>query len=83
MALTKSKLTLWVRKETKIFGKRWVKKHHESLSQLFSDYLERLKLAEEKEENLTPIVKQLSGVIKSRKIERDDYKKHLEEKYLK
>ena len=79
--LSKSKLTLWIDKETKRFGKEWAKKHHESLSQLVSDYLGRLKVTD-KTAPLTPLVQRLSGVLKGRRPDRASYRKHLEKKYL-
>ena len=78
----KTKLTLWVRNDTKKFGKQWAKKHNESMSQLLSNYLLRLKKTEESPFDITPIVDRLSGVIKGKRVTREDYKKHLEEKYL-
>ncbi len=80
--LSKTKLTLWVRNDTKNFGKQWAKEHNESISRLFSDYLLRLRKIEESPSDTTPIVNRLSGVIKNKKVTREDYKKHLEEKYL-
>jgi hypothetical protein len=81
-ALSKTKLTLWVRNDTKNFGKQWAKKHNESMSRLFSNYLLRLRQIEESPSEITPIVNQLSGIIKDKRVTREDYKKHLEEKYL-
>ena len=78
---SKSKLTLWVDKETKRFGKEWAKQHRESLSGLLSDYLVRLRAAG-KSAPLTPLVQKLSGVLKGRRQGRSDYRKHLEKKYL-
>lgn len=80
--LSNTKLTLWIKNDTKDFGKQWAKKHNESISQLFSDYLLRLKKIEESSFAPTPIVNRLSGVIKGKKVNREDYKKHLQEKYL-
>lgn len=80
--LSKSKLTLWVRKDTKKFGKRWAKKHNESVSQVFSDYLLRLKKMEEASFDIPPIVNRLSGAVKGKKVTRQDYKRYLEKKYL-
>ena len=79
---SKSKLTLWLRNDTTKFGKQWAKKHNESLSQLLSNYLLRLKKIEESSFDITPIVDRLSGVIKGKRATREDYKKRLEEKYL-
>ena len=78
--LSKSKLTLWIDKETKRFGKEWAKRHHESLSQLVANYLMRLRITE-KEVSSTPLVKKLSGVLKSRS-DKGFYRKQLERKYL-
>lgn len=80
--LSKAKLTLWVGSDAKEFGKQWAREHHGSISQLFSDYLLRLRKAEEAPASVTPIVSRLSGVIKGRKSSRQGYKKYLEEKYL-
>ncbi|HBU07978.1 MAG: hypothetical protein A2321_03535 [Omnitrophica WOR_2 bacterium RIFOXYB2_FULL_45_11] len=80
--LSKTKLTLWVRNDAKSFGKQWARKHNESMSQLFSDYLLRLRKIEESSFDATPIVSRLSGVIKGKKASREDYRKHLEQKYL-
>lgn len=80
--LSKSKLTLWVRNDTKKFGKQWAKQYNTSLSQIFSDYLLRLRKTQRASFDATPIVNRLSGVIKSKKTTRQDYKKHLEKKYL-
>jgi len=64
------------------FGKQWAKRHNESVSQLFSDYLLRLKKVVESSFDTTPIVGRLSGVAKGKKVTGEDYKKHLEDKYL-
>jgi len=49
---------------------------------LLSNYLLRLKKIEESPFDITPIVDQLSGVIKGKRVVREDYKKYLEEKHL-
>ena len=77
----KSKLTLWVDKATVRFGKELARRQHESLSGLLSDYLIRLRDAGESAP-LTPMVRRLNGVIKTRRQDREDYRKHLEKKYL-
>ena len=79
---SKSKLTLWVDKETKRFGKEWAKQHHASLSQLVSEYLLRLQSTAKKSIHLTPMVQKLSGVIKTRRLDRTTYQKYLEKKHL-
>ena len=77
----KSKLTLWVDKETKQFGKAWAKQHHESLSKLVSDYLDRLKTTG-KPSPLGPMVSRLSALLKGRRPDIASYRKYLEKKYL-
>lgn len=80
--VSKSKLTLWVDKETKRLGKEWAKQHHASLSQLVSEYLMRLQATAKKPAHLTPLVQKISGVVKGHRLERTSYRKHLEKKYL-
>ena len=80
--LSKTKLTLWVENNTKKFGKQWAKEHNESVSQVFSDYLRRLMKIEKSPADITPIVNRLSGVLKGKKVTREDYRKHLERKNL-
>ena len=81
--VSKSKWTLWVSNETKKFGKKWSERHNESISQLVSSYLYRLRKIEEESFETTPIVDRITGVIrKAREKTRKDYKRHLEEKYL-
>ena len=80
--LSKSKLTLWVDKETKQFGKEWAKRHHASLSQVVSDYLVRLR-ATGRTESTGPLVQKLDRLLKNR--HRPDivsYKRYLEKKHL-
>lgn len=80
--LSKTKLTLWIPMDIKEFGRWWTKRHHESISHLFSDYLRRLKGIDEIENRLTPIVKRISGIIKEKRLCKEDYKKYIEKKYL-
>ena len=77
----KQKLTLWVPDDIISFGKKWAKNHKESISQLFSEYLIRLRDLEEETSSVTPIVKRLSGVSKNRKLGRKDYREYLSRKY--
>jgi Family of unknown function (DUF6364) len=79
--MEKAKLTLWVPRETTLFGKRWVKRHRESISQLVADYLNRLKTIEEGPGALMPVVRRLSGVIKDKTAGKEAYKKRLMKKY--
>ena len=80
--LSKTKLTLWVDKETKRFGKEWAKRHGESFSHVLSSYLQRLREAEKIVSADTPIVGRLSGKPKKPGDNRKDYGRHLEKKYF-
>lgn len=54
-----------------------------SLSNLISDYFKKIDLeALQNDFELTPIVKSLKGSLKGARINENDYKKYLEEKYL-
>ncbi|MFH1798680.1 MAG: DUF6364 family protein [Candidatus Omnitrophota bacterium] len=80
--LDKTKLTLWVSKDVKEFGRWWAKRNHESISHLVSVYFRRLKEIDEKDKGITPVVRRISGIIKGKKVEKESYKKHLGKKYL-
>lgn len=76
-----SKLTLRLDdsliKQAKIFAKQ----HEKSLSQVVSDYFQLL--TKDVESTETPSITQsLIGVLGSADVTLDDYKRHLEEKYL-
>ncbi len=76
-----SKLTLRLDdsliKQAKIFAKQ----HDKSLSQVVSDYFQLL--TKDVDGPKTPtITKSLIGVLEGADVTLDDYKKHLEEKYL-
>ncbi len=79
---THSKLTLWIPEDVKRFGKRWSRRHDESLSQLLVGYLRSLKKKEEYSAEISPLVKSLKGSVSQRQFSKKDYEKHLEEKYL-
>lgn len=54
-----------------------------SVSRLVADFFEIIKNDKlNKEQQLTPTVKSLKGILKKGNAKEDDYKKHLEEKYL-
>lgn len=79
-----TKLTLMLKSTTIERGKRFAKKHKTSLSRLVSNYLEKITEAD-KEEQISPLVKSLVGVVKkdkkSWKGHRDEYTDHLLKKY--
>uniref|UniRef100_UPI002630D1BA DUF6364 family protein n=1 Tax=Persephonella sp. TaxID=2060922 RepID=UPI002630D1BA len=57
-------------------------KKGKSISKIVENYFKLILKDKEKNEELTPTVKKLKGILKDKKISEEDYKKHLEEKYL-
>ncbi len=62
-------------------AKSYAKQNGKSLSQVVTDYF---KILTEKAENTEtpPITQSLIGIMEPRNVDIDDYKRHLEEKYL-
>jgi replicative DNA helicase len=78
-----TKLTLRIDKDLIQKAKRYSKKTGTSVSRMVSDYLRLVTAREEKkEQELTPRVRRLMGALKGSKLSEEDYKRHLEEKYL-
>ncbi|MBI3314495.1 MAG: hypothetical protein HYZ86_00945 [Candidatus Omnitrophica bacterium] len=80
----KNKLTLWLDRETITFGKNFARQNHKSLSQIIYDYLRSLKkkAVQGSEIELTPIVRRMSGIAGSKKLDVKEYYRHLEKKHL-
>ena len=76
-----TKLTLRLENALIQQAKRYAKQHDKSLSQVVSDYFQIL-TRKDKIAEAPPITRSLIGILESKHIEEDDYKKHLEEKYL-
>ncbi len=76
-----TKLTLRLEDALIQQAKTYAKQHDKSLSQVVSDYFKILTQKGKKSET-PPITRSLIGVLESSQIEEDDYKRHLEEKYL-
>lgn len=77
------KLTLRIDEELIKAAKKYSAKKGKSLSRLVTDFFRIIQNEEmEKKERLTPAVKSLKGILKEKSISEEDYKKHLEEKYL-
>jgi plasmid stability protein len=74
-----SKLTLRLDESLIKQAKIYAKQHDKSLSQVVADYFQLLTKGLESPEP-PQITKSLIGVIKD--VDEDDYKRHLEEKYL-
>jgi len=76
----KSKLTLRIEEELISKIKQFSKEKGYSVSKLVENYFKSL--TKEEKEELTPTVKKLRGLLKNKQIKEEDYKKHLENKYL-
>lgn len=76
-----TKLTLRLENALIQQAKSYAKQHDKSLSQVVADYFQIL-TQKDKVAEAPPITRSLIGILESRHIEEDDYKKHLEEKYL-
>jgi hypothetical protein len=78
-----TKLTLRMDEKLIAKAKKYAKRSGKSVSQLVADFFALLGAAgEADEERLSPRVKELKGSLKGASIKEDDYRKHLEEKYL-
>ncbi len=78
----KTKLTLRMEKDLIESIKEFSQKKGQSVSKIVENYFKLILKDKEKNEELTPTVKKLKGILKDKKISEEDYKKHLEEKYL-
>ncbi|WP_198265156.1 DUF6364 family protein [sulfur-oxidizing endosymbiont of Gigantopelta aegis] len=76
-----TKLTLRLEDSLIQEAKDYAKQHDKSLSQVVADYFHMLTQQAGKS-GISPITKSLIGILDSNNIDKNDYKKHLEEKYL-
>ncbi len=76
-----TKLTLRLEDSLIQQAKDYAKQHDKSLSQVVADYFQMLTQQSGKS-GISPITKSLIGILDSNNIDENDYKKHLEEKYL-
>ncbi len=77
------KLTLRLEDDLIDFAKEYSAKTGKSVSRIVANLFESMKNEETEEINdLSPTVKSLKGILKGKEIDKTDYKKHLEEKYL-
>ncbi|MFY8037722.1 MAG: DUF6364 family protein [Cyclobacteriaceae bacterium] len=74
-----TKLTLRLKKKTIEKGKGFAKKRKTSLSKMIENYLE--KTTQTDDEEITPLVKSLSGVLKDTSNHHTGYAEYLEKKY--
>ena len=78
----KNKLTLRLEKNLIKRAKAYAKKNGTSVSQLVADYFAAIDEEPANIQDLPPITTSLLGILKDTNIEEEDYKTHLEEKYL-
>ena len=76
-----SKLTLRLEEDVIKQAKIYAKSHDTSLSQVVSDYFQVL-TTQKNQSTIPPITQSLLGVLNGADIGIDDYKQHLEKKYL-
>ena len=78
-----SKLTLRLDEGLIRRAKAIAKRRGKSLSQMVAEYFALLGSRSSKEpKELAPTVDSLKGILKGSKVDRQDYKRHLEDKYL-
>ena len=82
MIILKAKLTLRIEKDLIEEIKKLSKEKGESISKIVENYFRLTLQNKEKEEEITPTVRKLKGILKDKKVSEEDYKKYLEEKYL-
>lgn len=61
-------------------ARRYTQRHNTSISRLVTEFLSQLPVEHDSEETLTPTVRRLLGVAKGGG-DREDYQRHLVEKY--
>ena len=76
-----SKLTLRLEDDVIKQAKIYAKAHQTSLSKVVADYFQVLTM-EKNTSEIPPITRSLVGVLNDADIDLDDYKQHLEKKYL-
>jgi len=79
----KKKLTLRMDDSLIRRAKKLSKEKGTSVSQMVADYFALIETEQSPiEDNLPPITASLAGILKDKDIQEDDYKNHLEQKYL-
>ena len=79
----KNKLTLRLDDSLIRRAKKHAKQKGISVSQMVADYFALIETEQPStDRSLPPITASLTGILKNQEVHEDDYKKHLEEKYL-
>jgi len=78
-----TKLTLSLEKDVIEHAKAFSRRQHKSLSKLVENYLRQITSAASEKEAITPLVSELSGVIRSEAVDKrkKEYAEFLAEKY--
>ncbi|HUG53185.1 MAG TPA: DUF6364 family protein [Vicinamibacteria bacterium] len=76
-----SKLTLSVDEKVVERAKRYASRRRTSVSRLVEVYLDALSRPVDGDQDLPPVTRRLRGVLKGRKLPREDYVEYLERKY--
>jgi hypothetical protein len=76
-----TKLTLKLNQEIIERAKEYAKSNNTSLSKLIENVLSRMTGSGDFNPQITPLVDSLSGIIDADKLDEDDYRTYLEEKY--
>lgn len=77
-----TKLTLRMDESIVRKAKIEAKRRGKSVSRMVSEFIESIGLEQTSEKSLPPTTASLVGILKGKEISEDDYKKHLQEKYL-
>ena len=78
-----TKLTLRMDDSLIESAKEYATQNGKSVSRIVADLFEIIKNEKmDQEEELTPTIRSLKGIIKGKQVDERDYRKYLEEKYL-
>jgi hypothetical protein len=78
-----SKLTLYIDDDLIEYVKSYAKRNKSSVSKVVNNYFALLKSKEPAEETeRAPLTKSLRGVLRDHEVSEEDYREHLERKYL-
>jgi hypothetical protein len=78
--MPKKRLNITLDHDTAERARRYTKRHNTSISRLVGEFLSQLPDEDKTEQELTPTVKRLRGIAKGGP-DRDDYRRHLLDKY--